>query len=86
MVVIVDDAHLHVVEVVELHGGGEVKEEACEVGALGGQLVQHRVGDNVHWHLQVAQGSAEPCAAQHMDAQKRGGRVMSIRMPSEYLH
>lgn len=57
------DTHLHVVEVVELHGGGEVEDDAGEVGALGGQLVQHRVGDHVHGHLQVAQRGAEPCAA-----------------------
>ena len=63
-----DDPHLHVVEVVELHGGGEVKEETGEVRTLGGQLVQHRMGDHVHRHLQMTQRGGEPCAAQHTGA------------------
>lgn len=67
----------------ELHGGGEVKEEVGEVWALGGQFVQHGVGDHVHRHLQVAQRRAEPCAAQTTATPRRDGgkgRGVEVKM------
>lgn len=68
----------------ELHGSGEVEEEVGEVGALGGQLVQDRMGDHVHRHLQVAQRRAEPgtaqstAAAQGVEQRKEGVRENEV--------
>lgn len=46
---------VHVVEVVQLHGGREVEQHMIEVGTLVGQLVQHRVRYQLDRQFNVTQ-------------------------------
>lgn len=46
---------LEFAEVVELHGGGEVEQHVGEVRTPVGQLVQHRVRDELYGQLDVPQ-------------------------------
>lgn len=56
---------LELAEVVQLHGGGEVEQHVSEVRAPVGQLVEHRVRDELDGQLDVAQRGAEPHATHY---------------------
>lgn len=49
------DTHLHVTEVVQLHGSGEVQQHVGQVRTLAGQLVQHSVRSQLDGQLDVTQ-------------------------------
>lgn len=55
--------YLHLAEVMQLHGSGEVQQHVCEVGGLVSQLMQHSVSDQLYGQLNVAQRGSEPDTA-----------------------
>lgn len=55
---------LHLREVVELHGGGEVQQHVRQVGTLVGQLVEDCVSDQFDRQLDIPQWWPEAYAAQ----------------------
>lgn len=57
------ESNLHLAEIVQLHGRGEVEEHVGEVGALVAQLVQYGVGDKLDGKLDVPQRRPKPDAA-----------------------
>jgi hypothetical protein len=56
--------YLHLAEVVELHGGGEVQQHVGKIWTLVGQLVKHRVRYQLDGQFDVAEAGPETDAAE----------------------
>ena len=70
--------YLHVVEIVKLHGRGEIQEHYGEVRTSGGQLVQYGVGDELHGQLNVAEGGCEPMAKTQQKYSKNCYKLLKL--------
>ena len=68
---------LHVAEVVQLHGRGEVQQHVRQVGTLAGQLVQHGVGRQLDRQLDVAQRGAEASTVEKPE-RRSGGQKRAL--------